>query len=125
MVDDTPDALELCSEYLRLHDFRVETATDGLLGIQKALEVQPDLILMDLSMPNMDGWEATRHLKSDNRTREIPVIAVTALAENARASALAAGCSGFLTKPVYPRNLVNEVRRHLDRTGEGPPDRAS
>ena len=114
IVDDSEDARDMCSELLMFHGFRTETASTGLEAIEKAVRLVPAVILMDLSLPGMDGWEATRRLKADERTRMIPVVAVTghALAGHSE-SARQAGCDAFVTKPVLPDDLVAEVRRVL------------
>lgn len=114
VVDDYQDAREMCSEYLAFSGFRVAEARDGFEALEKAFELRPDVILMDLSLPGMDGWEATRRLKKDDRTRKIPVIALTghALAGHSD-GAKRAGCDSFLTKPCLPDAMVAEVRRML------------
>ncbi|HYH45528.1 MAG TPA: response regulator [Thermoanaerobaculia bacterium] len=118
VVDDTEDARDLCAEYLQFHDFLVETAHDGQEAIRKALAVRPDLILMDLSMPIMDGWQATRWLKANEQTCAIPVVAFTAHAMViSQMSALEAGCDEVVTKPVLPNDLVRVLRQVLARTG--------
>ena len=77
-------------------------------------ELIPDLIVMDLSLPGLDGWEATRRLKADERTRSIPVVALTGHALDGHAqSALEAGCDGFIIKPCEPEALLNEIRKIL------------
>jgi two-component system cell cycle response regulator DivK len=116
VVDDYTDAREMYADFLVFSGFRVAEAKDGSEAIRKAIEIQPDLILMDLSLPGVDGWEATRRLKADERTRDIPVVALTghALAGDAQ-TALKAGCDAFITKPCLPADLVVEVRRMLER----------
>ncbi len=114
VVDDYQDAREMCCEYLSYCGFRVAEARNGQEAIDKATELLPDLILMDLSLPGMDGWEATRRLKADDKTKKIPVVALTghALAGHSE-GAKAAGCDAFITKPCMPDALVAEVRRML------------
>ena len=115
LVDDYPDAREMYTEYLEFSGFDVVEAGNGQEALQRAAESAPDIILMDLSLPVMDGWEATRRLKQDPRTRHIPVVAVTghALAGHSR-GAHEAGCDSFLAKPCLPDALLKEVRRMLD-----------
>jgi CheY-like chemotaxis protein len=115
VVDDYSDAREMYVEYLAFSGFRVAEAKNGAEAIEKATELMPDLILMDLSLPVMDGWEATRRLKADSRTRGIPVVALTghALAGHSE-GARNAGCDAFVTKPCLPDVLVAEVRKMLD-----------
>ena len=114
VVDDYQDAREMYAEYLQFSGFRVAEARNGNEAVERAFELQPDLILMDLSLPGMDGWEATRQLKSDERTRHIPVVALTGHAlAGASEGAKKAGCDSFVTKPCLPDDLVVEVRRML------------
>jgi CheY-like chemotaxis protein len=102
------------AEYLRFSGFRVAEARNGNEALEQAFALTPDLILMDLSLPGMDGWEATRQLKSDDRTRDIPVVALTGHAlAGASEGARKAGCDSFVTKPCLPDDLVVEVRRML------------
>ncbi len=118
VVDDVPHGREICSEYLEFRGYRVATAEDGLEALDKANELMPDVILMDLSLPKLDGWEATRRLKQDERTRHIRVIALTAHAlADAHDKAMLAGCDAVVTKPCPPRDLEAEVRRQLDARG--------
>jgi len=121
-VDDYQDAREMYAEYLVYSGFRVAEASNGLEALEKAFELRPDVILMDLSLPGMDGWSATRRLKTDERTRRIPVVALTGHAlAGASESAQQAGCDAFVTKPCLPDELVVQVRRMLER---GLPDDA-
>jgi two-component system, cell cycle response regulator DivK len=115
VVDDYQDAREMYAEYLQFSGFRVAEARNGNEAVEKAFELRPDLILMDLSLPGKDGWEATRELKSDERTRHIPVVALTGHAlAGASEGAKKAGCDSFVTKPCLPDDLVVEVRRMLN-----------
>jgi two-component system cell cycle response regulator DivK len=116
VVDDYQDAREMYAEYLAYSGFRVAEASNGIEALEKAFELLPDVILMDLSLPGMDGWAATRRLKTDERTRRIPVVALTGHAlAGASESARQAGCDAFVTKPCLPDELVVQVRRMLDR----------
>lgn len=115
IVDDVDHGREICSEYLEFRGFRVATAADGQEALDKAFELLPDVILMDLSLPKIDGWEATRRLKQDERTRLIPVVALTAHAlASAHEKARDAGCDSVVTKPCLPKDLEAEVRRQLE-----------
>jgi len=97
-----------------LGDFEVLAAEDGQKGCEMATTEQPDIILMDLEMPVVDGWEATRRLKGNPQTRDIPVIALSAHAlAGEREKALAAGCNEFDTKPIEFDRLVKTMRRVL------------
>jgi two-component system cell cycle response regulator DivK len=114
VVDDHEDARESYARVLAANGYRAEAAADGFEALDKALALRPDLIVMDLSMPGLNGWEATRRLKTTESTHEIPVIAVTAhVVGHAREVALAAGCDAFLTKPCFPEDLLREVARLL------------
>jgi CheY-like chemotaxis protein len=123
VVDDYPDNREMYSAYLRFHGIEVVEAANGGEALTHAFERPPDLVVMDLSLPGVDGWQATRLLKADPRTKDIPVIAVTGHAlAGAPEEAAAAGCDGFLTKPCLPEDLLREIQRMLDcvRDGENP-----
>ena len=120
VVDDYDDAREMYAEYLQFSGFRVAEARNGNEAVEQAFALKPDLILMDLSLPGMDGWEATRQLKADERTRDIPVVALTGHAlAGASEGAKRAGCDSFVTKPCLPDDLVVEVRRMLSLTKQG------
>lgn len=114
VVEDYQDAREMYAAYLSFSGYRVAEATNGIEAIEKTLELMPDIILMDLALPRMDGWEATRRLKLDERTRHIPIVALTghALAGHAE-GARQAGCDAFVTKPCLPDALVAEIQRML------------
>jgi CheY-like chemotaxis protein len=114
VVEDYQDAREMYAAYLQFSGFEVAEATNGVEAIEKTLELIPDIILMDLALPKMDGWEATRRLKLDDRTKHIPIVALTghALAGHAE-GARQAGCDAFVTKPCLPDALVAEIQRML------------
>jgi len=114
LVEDHEDNRNIYRTSLEHYGYQVVLAIDGQNGIRLAREEQPDLILMDLSIPVVDGWAATRVLKGDVATRGIPVIALSAHAlEEDRARAREAGCDGYLAKPVEPRKVLEEVARFL------------
>jgi two-component system, cell cycle response regulator DivK len=114
VVDDYQDAREMYAEYLQFSGFRVAEARNGNEAVEQALALKPALILMDLSLPGMDGWEATRRLKADETTKHIPIVALTGHAlAGASEGAKKAGCDSFVTKPCLPDDLVVEVRRML------------
>ena len=115
VVDDFADNREMYSEYLSFSGYDVIEATNGKEAIDAAQARQPDIIIMDLSLPVMDGWEATRRLKADEKTRRIPVVALTghALAGHSK-GARDAGCDSFLAKPCLPDQLVAEIKRMLE-----------
>jgi CheY-like chemotaxis protein len=120
VVDDYQDAREMYAEYLQYSGFRVAEARNGNEAVAQARSLKPDLILMDLSLPGMDGWEATRVLKADDETRRIPIVALTGHAlAGASEGARKAGCDSFVTKPCLPDDLVVEVRRMLNAVKQG------
>ena len=122
LVEDNPDNQEIYRIILVHHGFSVLQAWDGECGVKMARHHVPDLILMDLTMPLVDGLAATRMLKEDPVTAEIPIIALTAHAEREdRAAAEAAGCVAFLAKPVEPARVALEVRRVLGTLSAGAP----
>jgi CheY-like chemotaxis protein len=114
LVEDFEDAREMYRDYLEFSGFRVETARDGREAVDKARQLRPHLILMDLSLPGMDGWEATRILKEDPETADLLIVALSAHALAAEGErARAAGCDGFIAKPCLPMDLVAEIAGHL------------
>ena len=121
VVDDYPDAREMYAEYLQYSGFEVIEATNGAEALKRAIESVPDIILMDLSLPVMDGWEATRRLKADARTAGIPVVALTGHAlAGISEGAKSAGCDAFVTKPCLPEDLVKEIRQVLNPPSPKP-----
>jgi CheY-like chemotaxis protein len=114
-IEDNDDNVYMLKMRLELLDeFEVLTAEDGEKGCEMAAAERPDIVLMDLEMPGIDGWEATRRLKNNPDTRDIPVIALSAHAlAGSREKALAAGCDEFDTKPVEFDRLVATLRRVL------------
>jgi CheY-like chemotaxis protein len=114
LVEDHEDNRIVYTTILEHFGYEVVLAGDGAEGVRLAKERRPDLILMDVSIPVMDGWEATRTIKADPETASIPVIALTAHALAAdRERAVQVGCDGYLAKPVEPRRVVEEVKRFL------------
>ena len=113
-VEDNEDNIYMLKRRLTKLRCEVLIAGDGAQGVAMAHSERPDIILMDLSLPVMDGWEATRRIKASEATRHIPVIAVSANAmDGDREKALAAGCDDYDTKPVdFPR-LLEKIRAHL------------
>jgi two-component system, cell cycle response regulator DivK len=115
LVDDYPDAREMYAEYLEFSGFDVVEAGNGQEALDRALDRTPDVILMDLSLPVMDGWEATRQLKSALETRGIPIIALTAHAmPSDEQKAREAGCDDFDTKPIELARLLDKITARLD-----------
>jgi CheY-like chemotaxis protein len=115
IVDDVKDNRTVYVLYLKFSGFRVAEAENGEEAIRQAKALLPDVIVMDLSLPVMDGWEATRRLKRDPETRRIPIVVLTghALPEYAR-TAREAGCDLVITKPCLPDQLLEAIRRILD-----------
>jgi CheY-like chemotaxis protein len=114
IVDDYEDNREMYSQFLQFAGMRVAEAANGKEALSKTTELMPDLIVMDLSLPGVDGWQATRMIKEDPKTRDILVLALTGHAlEGASEGAKAAGCDGFLTKPCLPEDLCREIQRML------------
>lgn len=123
VVDDSDDSREVCAEILSFWGFEVATAADGYEAIAKALQLRPDVILMDLSMPGLDGWEAARRLRADTAMRSIPLIALTAHSHPQLVlEARQAGFDLVLTKPYPPRELKAIIESMLarPRTGAAP-----
>ena len=115
LVEDNEMNRDMLSRRLARKGYQVLAAVDGETGLSMAQSETPDLILMDLSLPVMDGWEATRRLKADERTRRIPVIALTAHAmSDDREKALEAGCDDYDTKPVVLPRLLEKIQTLLD-----------
>jgi CheY-like chemotaxis protein/signal transduction histidine kinase len=115
-VEDSPQNRDIVRRYLA-NDYEVLEAEDGEQGIERALHELPDLILMDLSLPRLDGWEATRRLKAHGAVKHIPVIALTAhAAREDQIRASEAGCVDYITKPIEREILLSSVKRHLTRT---------
>lgn len=118
-IEDNEDNIYVVRNRFARAGFTVLVETDGARGIAVATAEQPDLILMDLSLPVIDGWEATRRLKAAPETRNIPVIALTAHAMTGdREKALAAGCDDFDTKPIEIRRLLEKVHALLPGDNE-------
>jgi CheY-like chemotaxis protein len=120
VVDDGAEARELYAAYLEYHGLRADTAEDGPSGIAKALERRPDAIVLDFSMPGMDGREVLERLKQDERTCRIPVVMVTAIPELVDAR-VRASCAAFLEKPCHPDRLLDALAAVLAPRAEGRP----
>lgn len=119
LVEDEPDNLEVIAETLHYYGIAVKTAQNGFEGLEVLRDFIPTLILLDLSMPKMDGWEMQKRVKSDPKTQNIPVIALTAHAMSGdKEQALAVGFDGYLTKPISIPNFLKDLRVALE--GEQP-----
>jgi CheY-like chemotaxis protein len=115
LADDNEDNINLILDYLQTQSYATVVARNGQEAMDRAKEEKPDLILMDIQMPGVDGLEATRRLRSDASMSTIPIIAVTALAmPGDRERCLAAGANEYLSKPVNLRRLVQIIETHLN-----------
>jgi CheY-like chemotaxis protein len=120
LVEDNEESRDGLSRFLQRKGYEVLTAVDGRQGLEAARANPPDLVVMDMSLPVLDGWEATRQFKADPQTRHIPVIALTAHAmAGDRERAVAAGCDEYETKPVEFARLLGKIQALL-----GAPARA-
>jgi two-component system cell cycle response regulator DivK len=118
LVDDYQDGREMYADSLRFAGYRTLEASSGPEALQLAFDRNPSLILMDLSLPGIDGWEVTARLKKDTRTRHIPIVALTAHAlQEERERAERAGCDAFVAKPCLPEELLAQVQRLLTPRG--------
>ena len=116
LVEDNEMNRDMLSRRLQRRGYEVITAFDGSEGITKAQSEQPDLILMDISLPGMDGWEATRRLKAYRDTQAIPILALTAHAmASDKKKSLEAGCNDYDTKPVEFKRLLGKIEVLLER----------
>lgn len=128
IVDDFDDTRALYTDYFETCGFEVLGAGNGREALERCFAHRPDLVVMDLALPIVDGWEATRALKDDPRSREIPIVVLTGYASaGAKARARAAGCDAFLLKPSTPAEVMRTVRRLIDDpsrpgTSEGAAD---
>ncbi len=114
VIEDQEDNRQILRDLLTSVDFEVIEAADGEAGLAAAAAHRPDLILMDIQLPGLDGYEATRRLKADAALYAIPVIAVTSYASSSDVDkARAAGCDAFVSKPFSPRQLLAKVREYL------------
>ena len=114
IVDDSPTELHVFQKLLETNGFQVETASDGEAGIKKAIEIVPDLILMDVVMPGMNGFQATRKLHREEKTANIPIVIVTTKdQETDRIWGLRQGARGYVVKPVSEKELLNCVEMAL------------
>ena len=120
VVDDDPDARGIFSGYLRSKGFVVFTANDGRAAVEKAKALGPDIIVMDLAMPRVDGFEAIRRLRESSWTRLVPIIAVSAVPLS-QELALSAGCDAYLSKPVEPEALWLQIVSMLRLTNMTSP----
>ena len=117
-VEDNPDNVYMLTRRLKKKGFELIIAGDGQEGIDKAIEESPDLILMDLSLPTMDGWTATAEIKKIEGVKDIPIIALSAHAmPEHRDRAIKAGCSDYDTKPVDIKRLLSKIGQYIELPG--------
>jgi DNA-binding response OmpR family regulator len=109
VIDDDPDARQIYSEYLKSKGCTVFTAPDGRTGLNKTLELTPDVIVLDLAMPRVDGWTVLKHVRESSLTAKIAIVVVSALSD-ARDAAFYAGCDAYLLKPCPPDVLYLQIR---------------
>jgi len=114
VVENDPESRRIVTKVLALEGYETLEATNGRSAIALAQEAHPDLIIMDLAMPELDGWEASRRLKADPKSADIPIIALTAFAmREDEERARRAGCDGYLAKPCRPQTIRTTVRTFL------------
>ncbi len=114
VIEDTEDNRQILRDLLSSAGYEIIEAVDGESGVSMAAEQRPDLILMDIQLPVIDGYEATRRIKAEPTTRHIPIVAVTSYAlVGDEAKAREAGCDGYVAKPFSPRHLLEKVREFL------------
>jgi CheY-like chemotaxis protein len=114
VIDDIEDNRDVYAQFLSHQGWRVATASDGEEGLAKAESIRPDVIILDLGLPKMDGWEVAQRLKNTPATSAIPIVALTGhVTKEARQRAMTAGVNEFCTKPCLPPDLVATIRRHL------------
>ena len=114
MIEDTEDNRQIVRDLIASAGYELLEAADGAAGISMAIKHKPDLILMDIQLPVVDGYEATRRIKADPALRHIPIIAVTSYALSGdEAKARAAGCEGYVAKPFSPRQLLAKIQELL------------
>jgi two-component system, cell cycle response regulator DivK len=116
IVDDNPDVREVLQCQLKMLGYLVISAENGYVAIEKAIAEQPDLILMDIMMPEMDGWQASRAVRANPDTKDIPILAATAMCRRADLNAcLESGCNGYIVKPFTMTELAQKVGELITR----------
>lgn len=116
-IEDNEQNLYLITFILEKHGYLVHAARDGQEGIDAAAELLPDLILLDIQLPRMDGYTVARHLRSNPALADIPIMAVTSYAmAGDRDKALAAGCNGYIEKPIDPDTFLQQMEQHFPKT---------
>ncbi len=120
VIEDNEQNLYLITFLLRHHGYEVIQARDGLTAIQIAMEANPDLILLDIQLPEMDGYTVARRIRSEAGFSETPIVAVTSYAMvGDREKSIAAGCTGYIEKPIDPDTFILEMKKYLKELGIG------
>src|ERR1700690_245858 len=118
VIEDQADNLQILRDLLTNEGYQIIEAKDGVTGVKAAAAEHPDLILMDIQLPVLDGYEATRRIKADPALRAIPIIVVTSYSLSGdEDKARAAGCDAYLTKPYIPKLLLAKIREYLEKRG--------
>jgi DNA-binding response OmpR family regulator len=117
VIEDDTDARRIYSEYFRTKGWTVFTAADGRSGLDKTTELTPDVLVLDLAMPRVDGWTVLKHVRESSLTAHIPVVVVSAVTD-ARDEAFVAGCDAYLAKPCNPDVLYMQVRALMRPRGD-------
>ena len=116
VIEDNDQNMYLITFILEKHGYEVTQARDGRAGIQSALASGPDLIILDIQLPEMDGYAVAQQLKADPRSREVPIVAVTSYAMvGDRERVLAAGCTGYIEKPINPDTFISQIQEFMPR----------
>jgi CheY-like chemotaxis protein len=119
IIDDEPDNLDLVVETLSYYGVTVHASNDGESGIELVKQVEPNLILLDLSMPDVDGWEVHRRIRAMPSAVDVPIVAMTAHAMvGDRERVMAAGFDGYMTKPIRVPNLVKDIRAAIEESDQ-------
>ena len=114
VIEDNEQNMYLVTYILEKYDFQVAQAYDGVEGIKIAQQLKPDMILLDIQLPKMDGYSVARELRKFEQLSQVPIIAITSYAmPGDREHALAAGCSGYIEKPINPDTFIDQIKHHL------------
>jgi two-component system cell cycle response regulator DivK len=120
VIEDNDQNLYLVTFILEKHGYQVHAAQDGQEGVARAATLMPDLILLDIQLPGMDGYAVARHLRENPALSSVPIIAVTSYAMTGdREKAFAAGCTGYIEKPINPDTFMQQVEHYLKKTTTG------
>lgn len=115
IIEDNPDNLTLIRDILELNGYRTEHADCGYKGVEDAKSKKPDFIILDIQLPDIDGYEVLELIKKNNETRNIPVVAMTSYAmAGDKERLLSAGCDGYIEKPISPVNVIDQIREVIE-----------